>query len=630
MKLFIRITFIILFSCHYVSAGIRQDTVKAIELKKKVQELFNEDMDSALIYAQQGLELSENSGYAKGQAEFLNVIGLAYDKMGKTDSAFATYKKGLSIAYKYNLESAKAAILLNIGMMHERRGDYKLALENLLAALRIRERMNDDRSMGRVLNNIAMVFSEQGNNVKALEYYQRSIDFKLKAGDTLLAASTYNNMGLTLINMGRYSEAIDFINKAMVINTGFEDEGEVAANIANLGLAFDKMGDKKKAKEYYKRSIDIQRRMNMGNEGIAIPINNLGTIYLEENNLVEAEKLLKESLVIATESESKEDIREALGNLAALYSKGKKFELAFGYQQKFNAITDSLASEKSGKAMAEMMVKYETEKKEEQNKLLEQLNELQNLRLQKNNFIITFLLSLLILLVISGILFYRQRKLKAEQERIVLEQKLLRSQMNPHFIFNSLQSIQSFMLTHKPDEAAGYLSDFAKLMRMILENSREEYCPLEDIIQQNIYYMKMQTLRFENKFDSDIHVHPDLDTEHLLVPPMLLQPFIENSIEHGFKTKSERGKIDVRIYRKNGSLMLEVEDNGIGRKASEKLKDKERSHASLAMAITAERIASLNRKSKKKIVLEIVDLMDEFQKPSGTRVVFTLPVRELA
>ena len=110
---------------------------------------------------------------------------------------------------------------------------------------------------------------------------------------------------------------------------------------------------------------------------------------------------------------------------------------------------------------------------------------------------------------------------------------------------------------------------------------------------------------------------------------MLLQPFIENSIEHGFKTKSERGKIDVRVYRKNGLLMLEVEDNGIGRNASEKLKGNERSHASLAMKITTERIVSLNKKSKKKINMEIIDLVDEFHKPSGTKVIFTLPVKEI-
>jgi len=630
MKSLIRITFIILFFSDFVSAGIAQDTSRVIELKKKVQELFSGEIDSALIYAQEAFALSEKSGYEKGQAEFLNVIGLIYDKKGDNELALDYYNRGLALAYKYNFEGSKAAILLNVGMMHENRGDHKLALENMLVALRIRERMNDDKGIGRVLNNIAMVFTEQENYTKALEYYQRSVDYKLKAGDTLLAASTYNNMAIALIDLQQYDEAIALLNKALIINTMYEEDVEIAANIGNLGLAFDKMGDKKKAKQYYERSIAMQRKFNLKNDGIAVPINNLGTIYLEENNLDEAEKLLKESLAIATEAESKEDIREALGNLATLYSKGKKFELAYGYQQKFNALTESLASEKSGRAMAEMMVKYETQKKEEQNKFLEQQNVLQTLRLERNNFIITFLVSLLLLLVISGMLFYRQRKLKAEQERIVLEQKLLRSQMNPHFIFNSLQSIQSFMLAHKPEEAAGYLSDFAKLMRMILENSRQEYCTLEDIIQQNIYYMKMQTLRFENKFDSDIYVHADLDTEHLLVPPMLLQPFIENSIEHGFKTKTERGKIDVRVYRQNGSLMLEVEDNGIGRIASEKLKDSVRGHASLAMAITAERIASLNKKSRKKIKLEIIDLVDEFQKPSGTKVIFTLPVKELA
>lgn len=278
--------------------------------------------------------------------------------------------------------------------------------------------------------------------------------------------------------------------------------------------------------------------------------------------------------------------------------------------------------------MAEMTVKYETEKKEEKNKLLAQENELQKLRLERNNYIIYGLVLGTILLIASGFLFYRQRNLKANQAQMVLEQKLLRSQMNPHFIFNSLQSIQGYMLTHKPEDAAGYLSDFSKLVRMILENSRREYCPLADIILFNEYYLRMQSLRFEDKFDFEINVDHELEAEHVFIPPMLLQPFIENAIEHGFLNKSDKGKIDVRIYRKGPRLMMEVEDNGIGRVAASNIKTKDHNRNSLAVAITRERIESLNRKSKGKIELQILDLIDENMQSKGTKVIFALPFRE--
>ncbi|CAN5687279.1 hypothetical protein BH11BAC1_BH11BAC1_29400 [soil metagenome] len=622
--------FIFLFlNAIFVSAEEKQDTNLVLDLKKKAQAVLDVNLDSCLKIAMQGMQLAEKLNYEKGKAELLNTIGLVYREQGKSELALSTYNKALGIAEKNNIESTKAAILSNIGMLHEKHGDYKPALENFLAALRIREKLKDDKGIGRTLNNIALVFTEQENYSKAIEYYQRSVEFKLKSGDTVLAARTYNNMGITLVSMERYADAIAILNKALAINKRHGEEGEVTINIGNLGLAYDRSGEKNKAKEYYEKCIAAQARLKMPDVELSVPINNLGTIYLEQNNLPQAERLLKQSLEMALQRESKEDIMEAYGNLAQVYSKEKKFEKAFEVQQKFNALTDTLAKEKSGKAMAEMMVKYETEKKEEQNTLLGQENELQKLRLERNNYVISALAMFILLLITVGVLFYRQRKLKSEQERILLEQKLLRSQMNPHFIFNSLQSIQSFMLTHKPDEAAGYLSDFARLMRMILENSRKEYCSLEDIIQFNQYYLRMQTLRFENKFDAEMHVDPDLDTEHILVPPMLLQPFIENSIEHGFKNKEGKGKIDVRIYRNRDTLKLEVVDNGIGRLASEKMKDREGMHGSLAMSITRERIEALNRKSARKITLDILDLSNESNEPAGTKVIFALPMKEV-
>lgn len=628
MKHFIHASILVLFQFLFASAEEKRDTGLVLKYKQLAQYWFAENFDSCLAYSQEGLRLSRDLGFKRGEADFMNVIGLVYRDKGKGDTALLIFKQALAVAEENKIESVKAAILSNLGLLHEMRGDYQLALESFLVALRIREKLKDDKAMGRVLNNIGLVFTEQENYAKALEYYQRSIDFKLKGGDTLLAASTYNNMGITLINMDRYEEAIAMLNKALVINKQHGEDAEVAVNIGNLGLAFDKRGEKKKAKEYYERCIAMQEKLEIPETQLAVPINNLGTIYLEEHDLPKAEKLLRQSLALALERESKEDIREAYGNLARLYSEKKNFEEAFEYQQKFNALTDTLAREKSGKAMAEMMVKYETEKKEEQNKSLGRENELQKLRLERNNYVIYGLAALMLLLGITGILFYRQRKLKAEQERIVLGQKLLRSQMNPHFIFNSLQSIQGYMLTHRPDEAAGYLSDFARLMRMILESSRQEYVPLGDVIQFNEYYLKMQSLRFENKFETEIHVDPGLDPDQVQVPPMLLQPFIENSIEHGFKNKQDKGKIDIRIYREQDMLKMEVEDNGIGRSASEKLKERDNKHTSLAMSITRERIEALSRKSKRKITLNIIDLSDENQRPSGTKVIFAIPFRE--
>jgi len=200
-----------------------------------------------------------------------------------------------------------------------------------------------------------------------------------------------------------------------------------------------------------------------------------------------------------------------------------------------------------------------------------------------------------------------------EQNRfLVLEQKLLRSQMNPHFIFNSLSSIQSFIFENNPVEAGSYLSRFAELIRSILYNSREEYITLEKEIQTLINYLDLQKLRYDNKFDYEIDLDPMLDKETISIPPMLAQPFIENAIEHGIKHLNNPGIINISFTKLEETILLIVEDNGIGIRAAKKINNaKAKEHQSLATIITRERIEILNKGQKKKLYyMDIIESTD--------------------
>jgi len=208
----------------------------------------------------------------------------------------------------------------------------------------------------------------------------------------------------------------------------------------------------------------------------------------------------------------------------------------------------------------------------------------------------------------------------------LLQQKLLRSQMNPHFIFNSLTSIQSFITDRNPRNASRYLSMFAKLIRNILDSSTEEFVRLSDEITTIENYLELQKLRYADKFDYTIDVDEHIDDEAIILPPMLAQPFIENTIEHGFKYKDNKGKLKIRISSMNGFISFEVEDDGIGReRAKEVLYKQNKDHKSLATTITYERIRVLNKKLKRKIQLHIIDLKNEENEPSGTKVQIEIP-----
>ena len=224
-------------------------------------------------------------------------------------------------------------------------------------------------------------------------------------------------------------------------------------------------------------------------------------------------------------------------------------------------------------------------------------------------------------------MYLRSKRFKAEHEKTQLRQRLLRSQMNPHFIFNSLASVQNFIVKQDDTKASIYLSRFSELVRSILNNSLEEQITLEQELSTIENYLELQKVRFPEKFDYHIHVDDHLDQENIFVPPMLAQPFIENAIEHGIKHRATKGNISISYTRKGHGLTFAIEDDGIGRKKAGELRQKfDKDHKSLATSITQERIKVINRKLRHKITMEIVDLKDEQGEARGTRVAFGMPV----
>ena len=175
-------------------------------------------------------------------------------------------------------------------------------------------------------------------------------------------------------------------------------------------------------------------------------------------------------------------------------------------------------------------------------------------------------------------------------------------------------------------EASDYLSRFSKLVRQILNNSVEEYIYLEDEIESIENYLELQKVRYKDMFDYTLEVDEDIDTETVLIPPMLAQPFIENAIEHGMKHKDSKGNIWIRLKLKGSKILYEVEDDGIGRKkAQEILQKNDKDHKSMATTITLDRIKVLNKKRKKKILIDIIDLKNDRDEATGTKVILEIP-----
>lgn len=223
-----------------------------------------------------------------------------------------------------------------------------------------------------------------------------------------------------------------------------------------------------------------------------------------------------------------------------------------------------------------------------------------------------------------------KKVLQIEKQLFDIQQKALRLQMNPHFIFNSLNSIQSYILNNDVDLAVNYLGRFSQLMRLILSNSRESVVPLADELQAIRHYLEIEKLRFEEKFTYSIVVDPGIDDEFTGIPPMIIQPYVENAIIHGLVHKPTPGHIIIKFQESSSGLLCSIEDNGVGRaKASEIKRQSGLNTKSRGMMITKERLEILNQKTDEKFSINVIDLKDAKGNPSGTRVELLISLQEL-
>ncbi|MEJ2544753.1 MAG: histidine kinase [Calditrichaceae bacterium] len=253
----------------------------------------------------------------------------------------------------------------------------------------------------------------------------------------------------------------------------------------------------------------------------------------------------------------------------------------------------------------------------------------------KPPFWMTWWFKLIIISIITLSLVYtlfiiiKREKQKTAINKKISELKLqaLQAQMNPHFIFNTINAIQFFINKKDNESAYFYLTKFSRLLRRTLENSEELRIPLEEELETLKLYLELQLLRYGNKFSYHIDIDPKLDTHMIEIPSMVFQPYIENSIQHGFSSTRKGGKLEISIKQKDDMLVCDIVDNGVGIKKSLSLKkEKGSTHISSGMKLTAERLEIINTAHKDNINVSINDLNDTNRKETGTRVTLQIPV----
>jgi tetratricopeptide (TPR) repeat protein len=586
------------------------------------------EMDSAKKYIRKAQTFMKYLDDEKKKVRIIHALGIINYKTGELDSALFYYQKEFELEKELGHEERQASALGNIGMVFYRQSKYQKAVDNYFNCLKIFRKIGDDHKVMITYNNIGNVYRYWEDYPKALFYYRKAMDMMDSASNKRFVGFMNNNLAIIYRKQLNFDSAIIYYKLAKDIYKEINYQKGIASVYTGLAITYNKLGKLDKSYTTYLEAIEIQKKVN-DRIGLASNYGNLGILLLNEKNPLGALVYLEKSDSLARVIGYREVRKNNFETFRDAYKMLGNFEKALEYELQFVALKDSIYNIEKLKEIENIQEKYQAEQKQLSIDVLNEQARVKDVKLSRKNIFIGALVVIILLTLVITWLINRNYKAHANRRRIILENKLLRSQMNPHFMFNSLNAIQTYILRKNPLEGASYLSKFANLMRSILYNSREEFILMEKEIAMINNYLELQQIRFRDLFSYSLEVDPAINVKGIMIPPMLAQPFIENAIEHGLKSIDYPGRLEISFTLQDDSIVIKVMDNGIGVEVSmEGNKDQKKPHKSLATVISKERLDLFNKRLKKTLFsLNINQLKDKKDKIKGTEVKLIIPFK---
>lgn len=571
------------------------------------------------------ITISEKTGDTSRLTNSLVACGMLYFRQGEFDKAIDTYKKAILIDEKNGNLSGISFGLVNLGNVYRKRGSFPVALEQYKRALEIKEQLDEPVGIANCLNSIGVLYERMDKDKDALEYYKKAFEIFNRLNYKLEASSVQVNMGIIYSSHNMGDEAMKCYREVLGFARQLNHEDLEATSLCNIGR------QRMLNKEFYEginnfeRALAIYKKLNLESEQSYCYLK-IATIYYELAKYEKALQYAAESIAISERIGLVEYQRDVLKLRSQIYYEQKKYKLAYENSAAHKKLNDSIFSKENIDAMAE--VKYKYEFKDSLNTVKATATDLKKtvkakdaeLEISRRQTIWWIAGSALLLVIFGAVLaLLKIRRVKMQNKQLLTEQKLLRSQMNPHFIFNSLQNIRSLIYNKREDEAIHYLNKFSGLTRQILETSNDNYISLEEEVGIIKNYIAIQQLLYSNPFTYSLEVDKELEQDSIFIPPMLTQPFIENAIKHGLASKAKDGLISMRFYQVEGRLYFEVSDNGVGFGRVQK----QEGHKSMAMDITRERLANYTK--NRDFAVQAGNITDADENVLGARVAFEIP-----
>lgn len=581
-----------------IESYTQKDTTKVeMMIDFCVNNVFSNDKKN-LVLAQRALHLSKELNYVLGEIRALNCMGNYYYQQAIYDKAIAFYTAAIKIAEKNKDDKNIIIGKSNLASLYTRTNEIPKALQlfHEIDKRLIKTGYEFSQNRAAVLTNMGLAYSSVNQHTEAIRCHQITLEICTKKNLVFGIALAESNIGDELIKSNRYSEALNhlILSKKESEKNGFDNFlGQIYKNLAEVHWQQKRQDS---AVFYLNKSIAVSEKIN------------------DQNALLLANDLLHR-----------------------YHANQNNYKMAYQTLLNFNSVNQNIFNKEKQNSIAEISTKYETEKKEAQIKALSQQKKIADLESQKQKSItIAITLFLLSLLIIGYLLFKRykanqknellkvsleetEKTLKAEKKAAESELKALKSQMNPHFIFNALNSIQEQFMFGDKLLANEQMGNFTTLTRQILTVSGKKKISLATEVDILTKYLELEKMRFDSDFTYHIKIAENIDDEYTKLPPMLIQPFVENSIKHGLLHKKGLKELHLTFALNDDEtfLICTIQDNGIGRAQSKAIQQKNK-HNSFSTSAIAQRLELLYGGANMENLLQYKDLTDENGNPTGT------------
>lgn len=595
------------------------------------QNEFNE----ATFYLQNAITYNKKRRDINDWSIIYNAMAFNFMRQNAKDSSLYYIQKSIQFAKRGSIKKTYIKSIQSQALIYQYFGQLELSFAKNTYAIQLAISNNEKFLLANLFREIGLSQLQINNTKDAEKYFEQSLEYAKKVNDPKQIALAYSNMAMVQFTKKELNKALNLNNKALVIMEKIQSENGLGVLYNHQGMIYRELKNYELAQSNFNKALVLFE--SAGNKSkIAEVYFNVGTIFLKQKKHENALNYLFKTIKIGKQIGASHLVYKSYKTISDVYGELNNKDLALSYLEKYMNFVDSNTMIQSSIKIAELNEQYQSEQRDQlinqqanaidlqnKNSALTK-SKLENITLKNNNKLIIIFLILLIVLIFAIIIFSRwnRNKITQMQREAEMSQTLLRTQMNPHFVFNAMSVIQSYIYENDTKNSTKFLVNFSKLMRLILENSSKESISIETEIEILQKYLETQKLRFEDRFNFNISFDESLLESKTMLPPMITQPFVENAIEHGQLHTFPDGMVKISFNKIDQMLQIVVEDNGVGREEAGQSK-KSKDHKSMAMKITQDRIENLNYKYKSNGKITFIDLKKNLKR--GTKVIISVP-----